>query len=287
MYKALDVTKQGFHQYLKRLLIHKSDEEDLHYMIGLIRVDHPTMSCRSMYFKIKPDFIGRDNFETFCRDNGFMSKKYKNQAKTTDSMGVTRFPDLLEGLLINKMNQVWQSDITYFDLDGIFYYITFIIDAYTRKIVGHKVSKGLKTVETTIPALLMAIKSRKGMDLTELIFHSDGGGQYYAKEFRKITQPIGIQSSMCKFPWENGKAERINGIIKNNYLIHKEIKTLKQLIKEVDQSVFLYNNEKPHIALKRMTPFQFENLIISKQDLGFLGIGFAESLRKAKTQILA
>jgi transposase InsO family protein len=164
-------------------------------------------------------------------------------------------------LEIIKINQVWQSDITYYDIQGKFYYITFILDAFSRRIVGHSASKRLTTEETTLPALRLAIKLRKvqKLSLQRLIFHSDGGGQYYDKEFLALTGKNEIVNSMCEYAWENGKAERVNGVIKNNYLIHRNIKTFEALTKEVDRSVQLYNADKPHIGLQRNTPINFEN----------------------------
>ena len=116
----------------------------------------------------------------------------------------------------------------------------------------------MTTEQTTLPALETAIKNRKNTKLDGLIFHSDGGGQYYDKEFLKLTQKHKINNSMCEYPWENGKVERLNGVIKNNYLKHREINSYSDLVKEVDRSVQLYNEEKPHINLKRKTPCEFE-----------------------------
>lgn len=260
LYKSIGFSKQSFHQKMNRLCVLRSEQEQLIILIHEIRKDHPTMGIRDMYFKINPDSMGRDAFEAFCRDEGLMSKKRKNYRRTTDSLGVVRFDNLLINLKINAINQVWQSDITYFELNNRFYYLTFIIDAYTRRIVGYAVSQRLLTEQTTLPALIMAINTRKKekTKLTDLIFHSDGGGQYFDKDFLKLTASVGIKNSMCEYAWENGKAERINGIIKNNYLIHREIKTFEDLQKEVDRSVYLYNTSKPHIKLQRKSPIEFE-----------------------------
>jgi transposase InsO family protein len=67
---------------------------------------------------------------------------------------------------------------------------------------------------------------------------------------------------MCKYPWENGIAERINGVIKNNYLKHRRIENYQDLIREVDHAVQMYNYDKPHIRLNRNTPVKFENKMI-------------------------
>lgn len=227
-----------------------------------IRADHPTMGARDMYYKLQPDCMGRDRFERFCKQKGFTSKRPKNYMRTTDSSGVERFPNLIQTLEISRMDQVWQSDITYYELDGKFYYITFIIDSFTRRIVGHHTSNRLLTTNTTLPALEKAIKIRGSKSLEGLIFHSDGGGQYYSREFLALTKSKKIANSMCEYAWENGKAERINGVIKNNYLRHRNIKSLSELIKEVDRSVNLYNLDKPHSSLGRKSPITFENELL-------------------------
>ena len=238
-------------------------EAQILLMVYNIRKDHPSMGLRDMYFKILPEGLGRDRFEQVCKTAGLSTEIKPNYRRTTDSSGVIRFDNLLTDLEITRSNQVWQSDITYYDLLGRFYYLTFIIDSFTRVIVGYNVSKSLKTEHTTLPALQMAVKFRNKlkMSIVNLIFHSDGGGQYYDKNFLKYTASNGIINSMCEYPWENGKAERINGIIKNNYLKYRNINTFEELIKEVDRSVYLYNYEKPHIMLNRKTPIQFEKSI--------------------------
>ena len=259
LYKSIGISKQSFHQKMDRMIIVLSEQKQLLILIHQIREDHPTMGCRDMYYKLKPQTMGRDAFEEFCENENLVVEGVKNWRRTTDSSGVVRFENLIINLSINGLNQVWQSDITYYEVMGTFYYITFIEDACSRKIVGHFVSKRLYTEQTTLPALEMAIKQRKNTNLQGLIFHSDGGGQYYDKEFIKLTQKHKINNSMCEYPWENGKAERLNGVIKNNYLKHREINNFNELVKEVDPSVQLYNEQKPHIGLNRKTPVEFEN----------------------------
>ena len=261
LYQSIGLTKQAFHQQMDRYLQERSIEQQILLIVFAVRQDHPTIGLRDIYFKTKPQNIGRDRFEMLCKQTGLTIERKHNMRRTTDSSGVIRFENLLIDLTIIKPNQVWQSDITYFELNQRFYYITFIIDAYTRIIVGYAVSQRLTTEQTTLPALRSAIKSRVDlkMDIKTLIFHSDGGGQYYDKEFLVLTRKYQITNSMCEYPWDNGKAERINGVIKNNYLIHRPINSFDQLKKEVDRSVLLYNTEKPHIKLQRKSPIQFEN----------------------------
>ncbi len=261
LYRAMKISKQAFHQYYNRLLIRLEEEEYLKVLIAKIRKDHSTMNCRDMYFKINPKTMGRDAFEDFCREEGYMVKHKRRFQKTTNSNGVKRFENLTLDLNLTTLDQLWVSDITYFEVHNCYYYLTFILDVYTRRILGYSVSKDLNTESTTLPAIRMAIKCRNKSKLTGLIFHSDGGGQYYAIKFLKLTQKYGIINSMCKYPWENPYAERINGIIKNNYLIHWIIESFEELVKAVDRAVYLYNNQKPHKSLKRLTPIKFEECI--------------------------
>jgi len=262
-YKAIGTSKQAVHKNISNYLKNREEEMQILKIIYEIRQEHPTMGMRDLYYKISPKTLGRDAFEAFCKSYNLWSKKPKNYRRTTDSNGVERFDNLLQNKHLTNIDQVWQSDITYYEIDGTFHYITFILDSFSRRIIGHKTSNRLTTEQTTLPALLLAIKTRNKKDLEGLVLHSDGGGQYYAKIFLDITSKYKIKNSMCEYAWENGKAERINGVIKNNYLIHRNIKNLEELEKEVDRSVSLYNSGKPHIGLKRKTPITFEKDLLN------------------------
>ena len=272
LYKVVCISKQSFHQMMDRELAVRSEKQQLLVLVYQIREDHPTMGARDMYFKLRPQTMGRDRFEEFCREEGLMVEKVKNWRRTTDSTGVVRFDNLLLNMSFTSMDQAWQSDITYFEVGGIFYYITFIEDSFSRRILGYSVSKRLTTEQTTLPALRMAIRlrTRENRSIRGVIFHSDGGGQYYDKEFLKLSRNTGIVNSMCEYPWENGKVERLNGVIKNNYLIHRDINNFEELKKEVDRTVLLYNKEKPHIELQRKSPNEFEKcyLCVGQQSDG-------------------
>jgi len=225
--------------------------------VSHVRKDHPGMNLRDIYFKMHPAGIGRDRFERLCKQQGLVISRKRNLHKTTDSSGVKRFDNLIKGLQVNGVNQLWQSDITYYELKHCFCYLTFIQDAYSKMIVGYGISRTLHTASTTIPALQMALSKTQG-DITGLILHSDGGGQYYSNDFLTLTRSRQMRNSMGKTAQENGMAERLNGIIKNNYLRYQVIRNFEELVKNVDRSVYLYNHEKPHRSLGRKTPFEFE-----------------------------
>lgn len=265
----MHISKQSVHQYLDRYMRSAEEEGYLYPLIEEIRTDHPTMSCRSMYYLINPTTLGRDKFESLCKTWGFVTAKKPCYKRTTDSSGVIRFDNLTKDLTLTSINQLYSSDITYFEINNRFYYITFIIDCFSRYIVGYSVSERLTTEQTTYPALEMAIKARKSQWIEPVIFHSDRGGQYYDKEFLALTAEHKMLNSMCEYAYENPYAERINGTIKNNYLKHWNIKSYKELLKSVDRAVPLYNTVKPHKSLKRMSPENFEkkHLLLTRKKL--------------------
>lgn len=258
MYNALEISKQSFYQMLKRRSYKEEEQQQLIPLIRKIRLDHPRMSVRELYYKLKPSTMGRDQFEAFCYDAGFRVKKTKNYRVTTNSIGVTRFPNRIKNLEVTGINQVFVSDITYFDIGSEVYYITLIMDLYNREICGWAASDNLRTENTTIPALQKLIRLRGSSNLKGAIFHSDGGGQYYSKDFKDITRKLRMLNSMTEEKvYENAHAERLNGVIKNNYLYPYDPVDMKSLKRALAKAVRMYNTEKPHRALGRVVPSEY------------------------------
>ena len=256
------MSKQSFHQMLKRRKYKFEEQEQLIPLINEIRGDHPRMSARDIYLKLQPHCMGRDQFERFCMDSGYRIKRLKNFRVTTNSLGVTRFPNMIKDLRVTRVNQVFVSDITYYDIGSDTYYLTFIMDLYNREIVGWSVSDNLRTESTTLPALLMLIILRGKVNLKGSIIHSDGGGQYYCNDFKALTSLLEMINSMTEENvYENSHAERLNGIIKNNYLYPYGPTNIKSLRRLLDKAVLMYNTEKPHKALGKLTPKAFKDTI--------------------------
>lgn len=210
--------------------------------------------------------MGRDRFFEFYGKYGFRIVPTKAFRRTTDSTGVIRFPNLIKDRELTDVDQVWVSDITYYEINGKFYYLTFIMDQYSRRIVGHSASTTLKTVGTTVPALRMALKRITADEGTKPIIHSDGGGQYYSKEFLGLTNKR-LRNSMCVNVYENPHAERINGTIKNDYLRGYDPLDFKGLKRSLDKAVYMYNNEKPHSSIHHFTPVQYEQHIKMEKEV--------------------
>lgn len=247
---------------LRRRKYKYEEQEQLIPLINEIRCDHPRMSARDIYLKLQPHCMGRDQFERFCMNSGYRIKRLKNFRVTTNSLGVTRFPNMIKDISVTRVNQVFVSDITYYDIGSKTYYLTLIMDLYNREIVGWSVSDNLRTETTTLPAMLMLIILRGKVNLKGSIIHSDGGGQYYCNEFKALTKSLEMVNSMTEEKvFENSHAERLNGTIKNNYLYPYGPTDIKSLRKLLDKAVYMYNTGKPHKALGKLTPKAFKDAI--------------------------
>lgn len=264
LYNALGVSKQAFHQFMNRELLQLEEQQQLLPVIRDIRCDHPRMSCREIYYLLQPRSMGRDRFEQFCQGQGFKLERKRSFYRTTNSLGVTRFENHVLGWELTGINQIWVSDITFYRIGERFYFLTFVMDLYSRLIVGYSVSMNLLTEFTTIPALKRALKKRHPQE--GLIFHSDGGGQYYSKAFLSITREHQIKNSMCESVYENAKAERVNGTIKNDYLVYYGPRSFQELEKMTTRAIGMYNSQRPHQALGRMTPEDYETEAFNKEN---------------------
>jgi transposase InsO family protein len=187
---------------------------------------------------------------------------------TTDSHHRFRkHRNLISSIEINEPETVWVSDITYVGTRKNPSYLALITDAYSKKIVGFNVSNSL-ALEGSLKAAEMALKNRK-YKMNSLIHHSDRGLQYCSNEYQKIMNDNGIKPSMTEKydPYENAIAERINGILKQEFDIAKNVKCLrlkKQLIKN---AIDIYNNQRPHLSNQMLTPVQMheQNILKRKQ----------------------
>ncbi len=260
VYRAIGTSKQNVHQRLHRVLQQWEQYAQLERVVSQIRRDHPAMGMKTLYLKLKPT-MGRDAFFEWYRTHGFKLRSRKNWRRTTDSSGVIRFDNLTEGLKLTGVNQLWVSDITYYEMKEQFYYLTFIMDQFSRKIKGYSVSDSLHTHHTTIPALRMAMNYLTPGDIP--IFHSDGGGQYYSKSFLELTNGK-FRNSMGRTAYENPHAERLNRTIKNDYIRWYNPLSYKTLRQSCKKAVQMYNLEKPHSAINGCTPEQFEQQMLTK-----------------------
>ena len=229
-----------------------------------IRKNHRRMGIRKLYELLHPFMlehqikIGRDALFDLLSVNHLLVRKRKRRIQTTNSFHRFRkYPNLIRSFVPTSINQLWVSDITYWKLEQEHVYISFITDAYSHKIVGYHVGGTMEAVET-VKALEMALLSLKSVTNINLTHHSDRGIQYCSHGYVKLLKDYNIKISMTENgdPLENAIAERINGIIKEEYLNNYKIDNLfdaKDLLKAV---VELYNNERPHMSIGNLTPDQ-------------------------------
>jgi len=259
-----NISRQAYYQHERKL-----SESVFHYSLILeavksIRERHPRLGVRKLQELLRPFMqehsikMGRDALFDFLSIRGLLVRKRKRHVRTTYSYHwLKKYPNLIVNFTPCQPNQLWVSDITYWKIDNIWFYISFITDAYSRKIVGYHLSENLHA-EQTIKALNMAFLGlkRNQIRLEELIHHSDRGVQYcsasYVNQLKK--KHINISMTQSGDPLENAMAERVNGIIKDEYLINYQCHNLKDARKQLAMAVSLYNEERPHNSIGNLTP---------------------------------
>lgn len=230
-------------------------------MVREQRMNMPRIGTRKLYYLLSKDFaqsdikIGRDGLFNCLRREHMLIKPLKNYTKTTWSKHwLHKHPNLAKTMTVNHAEQLWVSDITYIKTRTQNCYLSLVTDAYSRKIMGYYVSSDLKT-EAMMKALKMAVSNR--VYKQPLIHHSDRGLQYCAEPYQQLLKTHGITSSMtdgydC---YQNALAERMNGILKNEFLLQtpSDIEQLRTMVK---QAIVIYNNKRPHLSLNMKTPNQ-------------------------------
>lgn len=223
--------------------------------VDILKQEHPGCGVEKMYYTLRPERMGRDKFCELFLSLGYGVKPVKNYRKTTIP-GHINYPNLIEGMQVTRPFQVIQSDITYLDLNGKFYYLIFIVDVYTRQILGHQVSNHMRA-EANLKALDMALK-KMAFEPGEVIHHSDRGSQYGSTRYRKRLEENSIHISMGLKAIDNAYAERVNGIIKNEYLKRWKINDEKDLKNKTQKAVNHYNQKRKHRGHQmKFSPLEF------------------------------
>jgi len=224
-----------------------------------IRNIMPKLGGRKLYFLLQDKLsilkVGRDKLFRILRANHMLIKPKRSYHITTDSHHRFRkHKNLISTLEIVRPESVWVSDITYVGTRINPSYLALITDAYSKKIVGYNVSNSL-AVEGSLKALEMALDNRVYKEYP-LIHHSDRGLQYCSNEYQKIMKHYHIKSSMTEKydPYENAIAERVNGILKQEFDIAIQNLDLKK--KLIKNTIDIYNNQRPHLSNQMLTPIQ-------------------------------
>jgi len=260
LYLLCGISKQAHHKAVQLENVLRQKEI---YYIGFmeeIRVMHPGMGLRKMYEQFQPQGIGRDAFIALGLSEGFRLRVISNPTRTTYSVKNNRYKNLLVSQRFTAVNQVWSSDITYFSYQGVFYYIVLLMDVYSRRIIGHNIADNFRA-ENNLKALQMALTLRGVEDYKHtLIHHTDRGAQYISNDYTATLDDWNIRISMCNDVLENAHIERVNGIIKNDYLARWNIPSARALPRFLDKAILNYNH-RAHNSLGKKTPIQFETYV--------------------------
>ena len=260
--------RQVYYRSINRSKTNRTKAEQVVDLVESIRIKMPKIGGRKLYFLLNKPLkslkIGRDKFFDILRANHLLIVPKRSYHITTNSHHRFRkHKNLVLDYRITKPNQVWVADITYIGNRENPSYLSLITDAYSKKIVGHHVSENL-TTEGSLLALKTAIKNNKE-SIKSLIHHSDRGLQYCSDDYQKILEKNNITCSMTQNsdPYENAVAERVNGILKQEFDIDKFDVETKIKRKIVEESIEIYNELRPHFSNHYLTPNQMhqqENL---------------------------
>lgn len=271
--RLLGVTRQALYQHEWHSEERSIEAELIIQQVIDIRKRHPVIGTRKLYTMLQPFLLehqiktGRDKLFDLLAAYKLLVRRRKRRISTTQSYHrFYKYPNLIREMVITGINQVWVSDITYYKARGRFVYLSFVTDAYSHKILGFHVAETLETIHS-LKALEMAINS-VDCGQNKIIHHSDRGIQYCSESYVKLLQDNDIRISMTENgdPLENPIAERVNGIIKDEYLNRYQYTSLIEIEEKLTQVVAFYNHERPHMSCSMFTPGKVhqEHLPVSK-----------------------
>ncbi|MDF2193789.1 IS3 family transposase [Paraflavitalea sp. CAU 1676] len=258
------------HAYYDKLWYQQKSYSDHQVVMELLlqlKREAPGLGTPTIYKLIKQSLqshnikMGRIALHNFRVKHGLVDKPRKKFVRTTDSYHHYRkYPNLIKGLTVDRVDLLWVCDITYIRIAGGFLFLSLITDAYSHKIVGYHLHPSLAT-EGPLQALHMALKSLDALPEI-LIHHSDRGTQYCCLQYVQVLQSYGIRISMTEKgdPYENAVAERINGILKTIFNLQRTFKDQPQALEAIQRAVTFYNTIRPHTSIQDLTPAQAHTL---------------------------
>jgi putative transposase len=256
--RHLGYTKQAYYKSKKQQNQKATHQMQVKEHVLSFRRSMPRLGTRKLHYLLKKNLpahpIGRDALFKLLREEDLLVKRKRRFQKTTDSRHwMRKYPDLTAEVEVQRPGQLWVADITYLSLREGFCYLHLVSDAYSKKIIGYQVSKTLEACHS-VEALKMALVQRRSKD--PLIHHSDRGLQYCSSVYTGLLQQHHLQISMTQdgSPYDNAVAERINGILKDEFGLDEIFDDITQVQTEVKEAVAIYNKQRPHLANHYLTP---------------------------------
>lgn len=257
--QAHGLTRQAFYQMRQRRDDRREREQAALELVRQERQLQPRLGTRKLYQMYQASFqelgIGRDKLFALLRREGLLLKPRRQRRSTTNSRHrLRRFENLVREREPTGCNEVWVADLTYLETKGGFRYAAFIMDAYSRKIIGYDLSASL-ALEGSLRAVQQAL-DEAGNDAAGVIHHSDQGVQYCSHPYVQLLEEQGAQVSMAAVgnPYENAQAERVIGTLKREYFLDVLFESEEALRQALDETIRLYNERRPHLALDYATP---------------------------------
>ena len=257
------ISRQGYYKLRKERERQQVAQDLVIELVRSKRAQHPRMGAKKLHLELKEPLeqigieLGRDRFGQILKEAGLLVERKKSSVRTTFSNHTLPvYRNLLYELEPTASDQVWVSDITYIHTDEGFMYLALVTDLYSRKIVGWHLGETLEAFEC-LKALEMAMEQLPAHRWP--IHHSDRGSQYCCFLYVEALEKRGLSISMTEdnHCYENCYAERINGILKDEYNLDLSFRTKKQAQLAVAQSIDLYNNHRPHGSIGMQKPSQF------------------------------
>jgi putative transposase len=266
VYRELGLSRQAVHQQWSR-----DDRQTMQYeqIIPIVRewrIKHPRMGSRALYYSIKNvggiDLgLGVNRFEQLMSTSGLTIKPGRTRiVKTSDGKGKGDYPNLINGLILDNVNQLIAGDITYYNIDGQCSYIFTLKDIYSQRVLGLIPSLTMEA-SIAIQCLEQVFMLRKDINLQGCIHHSDNGSQYNSTAYKKMLTDAGMLISRAENCLENGSAENLNSIVKNMYLKPWSIRTFKELEQACQELIYINNHQRAIEQLGQLSPVQFEQLV--------------------------
>lgn len=262
---AAGYTYQAHHAEMKRRRTRAEKEQRVLAAVRGIRLEMPELGTRKLKHMLAEELqlhIGRDELFALLREKFMLVQPKRSYMRTTDSRhGLRVFENHLSQLDITRVNQAWVADLTYIATGEGFRYLALITDAYSRKIIGYDFSASL-SIEGSMRALSMAIAQLPHERDGELWHHSDRGVQYCSHAYSSTLRRHGVSISMADVgdPYQNAMAERINGILKQEFHLDARFADEATARRAVDQAIRTYNTRRPHLSLDYRTPEQVHSM---------------------------
>lgn len=255
--------RDAYYKYLKRYDEKVQINKEVVALVKEHRKYLPREGGRKLYKKLNPVFanlgikIGRDSLFTILRNNDMLVKRKKYSSKTTDSYHhFHKYKNIIKDIIPTRINQIWVSDITYIRTINGFCYLALVTDIFSRKIIGFDASNSLE-LSGCLRALQKAFSVlRYSESSQDLIHHSDRGSQYCSHQYVGKLKSKGILISMTeeKHCYENAIAERVNGILKDEFYLDQVFSSLEHVKYAVKNAINMYNSKRLHLSLEYKTP---------------------------------